>query len=64
MNHAPNFTDEDILSAWRSGKDTVDMAKMFWRSEAEMYQRLHRVLENNRTAEWDFDGVVWAFRKS
>lgn len=50
MESAPCFDDEDILIAWLEGNDTVDMATMFWRTEAEMYQRLHRILEKDITA--------------
>lgn len=50
---APSFNDDDILAAWRGGMDTVDLAKKFWRTEAEMYSRLHRILERQR--DWNIE---------
>lgn len=47
-------SDHEILILWRLGCDTHAIAKKFWCPEAEIAQRLPRVLQRDRQdQEWD-----------
>lgn len=52
-------TDDEILILWRGGKDTFDISKQLWQSEADIASRLPRLLERARQdREWNFDRIA------
>lgn len=54
-------TDDELLTLWREGNDTYDIARHFWQDEASIANRLPRVLDRARQdQEWNFDRLVSA----
>lgn len=52
-------SDARLLSLWREGKDTNEIAKLCWEPESSVAARLPDILHRARQdREWNFDRTV------
>tara|TARA_R110000868_G_C10750054_1_gene753099 strand:- start:481 stop:669 length:189 start_codon:yes stop_codon:yes gene_type:complete len=54
-----DYVDAQILEMWRGGDDTCQISKNLWLPEANIANRLPRILEIARQdQEWNFDRIA------
>jgi hypothetical protein len=54
-----DYVDARILELWRAGSDTYEISKSLWLPEANIANRLPRLLERSRQdQEWNFDRIA------